>query len=350
MWDDPNESSALRKLLRAGRVEQVDYDVERGLARHLANLQAGVAPPAWAVQTAAPKLALTSWAAWLVPPVVSVIALGGWLYASQAPTSLPTLSAVAQPAGVGAALANEGRGGGAALNAHSDRALDPSALHPHPQAEDSALHRAPAVSGMLRGAAPTAATRAPAVKRGRAQAVGQVNSAPSKAQTSHSTTTADGASASAVSAVTNAPPARAETVAAQAQPEPAAANVAAKPEAAAAAQAKPSQPTAAEPQQPEGRAAVEPDTRLEREMQMLAVAQRVLADDPARALRLTKQGESEFPRSMFSAERTQISLLALIQLGHLDEARRLAVPFLRAYPNAPWTPRLREALTTGHLP
>jgi hypothetical protein len=85
-------------------------------------------------------------------------------------------------------------------------------------------------------------------------------------------------------------------------------------------------------------------------MQMLAVAQRILNSDPARALRLTRQGEQEFGKSMFSAERKQVSLLALVQLGRLDEARRLGVPFLRAYPKAPWSARLREALATGRLP
>jgi hypothetical protein len=76
----------------------------------------------------------------------------------------------------------------------------------------------------------------------------------------------------------------------------------------------------------------------------------VLADDPDRSLRMARQGEREFPGSMFSAERKQIALLALVQLGRIEEARRQGVPFLRAYPNAPWSARLREALATGHVP
>jgi hypothetical protein len=92
------------------------------------------------------------------------------------------------------------------------------------------------------------------------------------------------------------------------------------------------------------------DARLEREMQMLAVAQRVLTTDPARALRLAHQGDHEFPGSMFSAERKQVGLLALVQLGRLDEARRLGKPFLADYPNAPWSERLRRALATGRIP
>ena len=83
---------------------------------------------------------------------------------------------------------------------------------------------------------------------------------------------------------------------------------------------------------------------------MLAVAQRVLTDDPERSLRLCRQGESEFRGSMFSAERKQVALLALVQLGRVDQARREGIPFLRAYPNAPWSARLREALGSGRVP
>jgi hypothetical protein len=89
------------------------------------------------------------------------------------------------------------------------------------------------------------------------------------------------------------------------------------------------------------------ESRLEREMQMLAVTQRVLATDPGRALRLADQGEREFAGSMFSAERRQLGLLALVKLGRLDEARRAGRPFLARYPKAPWSERLRRALATG---
>jgi hypothetical protein len=85
-------------------------------------------------------------------------------------------------------------------------------------------------------------------------------------------------------------------------------------------------------------------------MRMLAVAQRVLIEDPARSLRLCRQGESEFRGSMFSAERKQVALLALVQLGKVEQARREGIPFLRAFPNAPWSARLREALSAGKLP
>ncbi len=68
------------------------------------------------------------------------------------------------------------------------------------------------------------------------------------------------------------------------------------------------------------------EARLEREMGMLAMTQRVLFTDPGRALNLARQGESEFEGSMFTQERQQLLLLALVKLGRLDEAKRLARP------------------------
>jgi hypothetical protein len=94
-------------------------------------------------------------------------------------------------------------------------------------------------------------------------------------------------------------------------------------------------------------ATVVDDSRLEREMGMLAMAQRVLTSDPERALRLARQGEQEFAGSMFTHERQQVLLLALIELGRTAEARRLAKPYLERYPNGPFSDRLRRALANA---
>ena len=103
---------------------------------------------------------------------------------------------------------------------------------------------------------------------------------------------------------------------------------------------------AAKQEQP---APVVDDSRLEREMGMLAVAQRVLQDNPARTLSLARQGEAEFAGSMFTQERQQLVLLALVKLGRLDEAKRLARPYLAHYPNGPFSDRVRRALSTGRV-
>ena len=91
------------------------------------------------------------------------------------------------------------------------------------------------------------------------------------------------------------------------------------------------------------------DARLEREMGMLAVAQRVLSADPTRALSLVRQSAREFGDSMFAPERGQLELLALVKLGRLDEAKRLARPYLARYPNGPFSDRVRRALASARV-
>ena len=91
------------------------------------------------------------------------------------------------------------------------------------------------------------------------------------------------------------------------------------------------------------------EARLEREMGMLAMTQRVLFTDPGRALNLARQGESEFEDSMFTQERQQLLLLALVKLGRLDEAKRLARPYLSRYPHGPFSDRVRRSLATGRV-
>jgi hypothetical protein len=114
----------------------------------------------------------------------------------------------------------------------------------------------------------------------------------------------------------------------------------------AAAKPEPPQPAAAKTQ---AKATPQDDARLEREMAMLAVAQRVLQSDPARSLALARQGEAEFAGSMFTQERQQVLLLALVKLGRMDEARQLAKPYLARYPHGPFSDRVRRALATGKV-
>src|SRR4051812_24049202 len=90
MWQNPDESPAARRLLRAGRVAQTDYDVERGLARYLANLQASTPAPVLATE-AVHKATLSSLLGWLLPPIVSVIALGGWTLLHSDSANVPVL-------------------------------------------------------------------------------------------------------------------------------------------------------------------------------------------------------------------------------------------------------------------
>lgn len=349
MWDDPQESSALRQLLRAGSVENSDYDVESGLARHLAQLQAGAQMPAWAVQTTLQKSASWSLLAWLVPPLISAGVVGAWLAlqpASPVPASLVPALPKAPTAAVSAPLTEPARTE-AAITTTTTALIAPEpavAVARVPEAGELHDHANVAARNVR------AATRSNGARRGRATRLDDAASSyAAVAQSGRDSSAVGAGSASATASSTINDSAASKAAAVNAPVSPAAQEpVSARVEAVEEAKAKPGERRAKEDE-----SAKEDEVsgaRLEREMRMLAVAQRVLTEDPERSLRLCRQGESEFRGSMFSAERKQVALLALVQLGKVEQARREGIPFLRAFPNAPWSARLREALSTGKLP
>jgi hypothetical protein len=356
MWDDPAESSRLRQLLRAGRDAAADYNVERGVVRHLANLQAGVALPEWAASLPSAKTGAVPVLAWLAVPFLAATAVFGvWLTTQRTDVSQPVVTGAAAATPLAGDTSSAVRSGATSPRAGHVEAQPLAAAAPadslREHAADSERAEARALPGVAAklGAHATSTRRVPTAPEARAtlhapspspsssiDARGSVRAASSGV----SSDLASGASALSVPQRTAAAaPAPASTrVAPEREPEPVAeADV-------NSARDAPHAAAAAAP--PLDRA----DSRLEREMQMLAVTQRVLTSDPSRALRMARQGEREFSGSMFSAERRQLALLALVRLGQLEEARRLGRPFLVAYPNAPWSERLRRALATGQLP
>jgi hypothetical protein len=70
------------------------------------------------------------------------------------------------------------------------------------------------------------------------------------------------------------------------------------------------------------------------ELSQLVEAERALASDPVRALRLAREGELAFRNGYFPQERRYIEVMALFALGRLGEAHAQAAAFLRDYPNA----------------
>jgi hypothetical protein len=376
MWEDPQESSALRQLLRAGQVENSDYDVERGLARHLAQLQGGTPLPAWASagQTTLQKSASWSILAWLLPPMISAGVVGAWLALRPAdptpallvamsaqpmsaqPMSAQPMSAQPMSAQTIERLATPSTPATLAWpeNLVAQEPASKSAGQDHDvreDARDSADHHV-VIARNARLATRTSGARR--IRSSRAEEVvtasgaltpsnrdGNGNGSGSGAgNLSANVTAAEPTKSPAEEALASKAAARAVVSPAAQEPVPALAPVEeAKPK----AERRAKEEESAKIDEVSG-------ARLEREMRMLAVAQRVLSEDPARSLRLCRQGENEFHGSMFSAERKQVALLALVQLGKVDQARREGIPFLRAFPNAPWSARLRAALSTGKLP
>jgi len=330
MLEDANEPSYVRELLEAGRDFRVtDYDYSQGLAQHLAHVEMGTPPPDWA-QTlpqggsaaggAAAGAASIPLAAWIAAPVVTAGVIAAVMLSREpAPVPAPVqgldVPAVVSPAGeelqVEAAVAPAPAPEPAAVPGDS-----------RPEATLAAAETAPAKPAVTRRAS------TPRPEREATQAVVPAAKPPTSAATP----------------VTSAP-SRPRSAAQRArdledvlrEPPP-------------SMQVEPTRDAPVERARTvEQEPAERDDASLEREMRMLAVAQRVLHSDPSRALRLARQGEREFPDTMFTQERRHVLLLALIELGRMDEARRLAGPYLKQYPKGPFSDRVRRALATGRV-
>lgn len=309
MWTDPEEPAYVRELLEAGRAESIHYDVSAGLAKHVAAVGAGAALPEWAQgsATVGSGAATSAWVGWVVVPVVAAtLATGVWLATSRDAAERPAAQSSTQsvqPVAVRAAA--------------PVTAIEPARVEvtpAAPQVVERSTSKAQAIVRKPVREIPTLAAKVDAPKA-TPKSVSSSASAPKLAARSVVVHETEPRSSAALAPAPSAaePPARASATAAEPEPQ------------------------------------AQSESRLEREMQMLAVAQRVLASDPERALRLAQQGEREFPRTMFSAERQQLALLAMVKLGRLDEARRVGQGFLSKYPNAPWSARLRRALATGRV-
>lgn len=88
-------------------------------------------------------------------------------------------------------------------------------------------------------------------------------------------------------------------------------------------------------------APVEPLDGPAEELALLVRIKQHAASDPAAAVALVDEGHRRFPRGSFYQERESIAILALAQLGRVDEARPRARGFLDAHPQSPYAERLR---------
>lgn len=349
MWQDPDESPLVRELLQSGRaLRAYDYDVEAGLAKHLALIDAGAPLPDWAE----PLVAKTT-----ATGVVGASGVSGLVLTSMAVGVIGAVAgiyvAMTQPEVRPQQPSSQGE-----VTPSAD-AADPKTIQGQDvdgdsevevQAQWERVHRrrsarrpanqAPAGQGRRR-AAPAPIERSAPMSDGQDRVV-------ELADPPRLTSKTDGVPAAVVvasEAARKAAPARSRRNAAK-----------------AAAKVPPAQ----EPRlvEAEPRLAVAPasadeavapasadevvvdDMRFEREMRMLKVAQETLQTDPKRALRLAEAGEKEFPGSLFTQERQYLLIAALAKLGRIDDARKRATVYLRTYPTGPFSDRVRVALET----
>ena len=366
MWNDPQEPEYVRELLQTGREFRVDdYDYSRGLKEHLEQVAAGAPVPEWAQAGSVAGAAGGSLLPWLSVPVLlgAAVAVGVFMNAGaedgpQAPQAVAPAAArvvleQVNPYEPPGALhePDEGPTQGTEPTDEPRRLDQGTARTVEAQGEAADRHDPPP-------ATPSADLQRPARKRAPKTGAGARVQRPPVAEGTHAKGLGpdrDIAKGPAVAQGERAEPSRTRHAAGAAAltesstPEPTGV-----PQAPAEVAAGGPEPTnlhevwsrGAMREDLEDQAA---EDRLEREMRMLSVAQRVLMRDPGRALRLARQGEREFRGSMFTAERKQVLLLALVQLGRLAEARRLAAPYLEKYPKGPFSERIRRALETGRV-
>jgi hypothetical protein len=341
--EDPSQPRFVRELLEAGRSDLAGYDLEQGFRTHLARVAVGAPMPDWAdgLRSSAPTAGASS--------TTAGSAMMGWLAVLVAVTFALMLASRRTEMPRGATPES--------VVATAQQALPPGSVAAPLSAPVAVGSETPAVREQAASTPPPPAPDAERVKRNDKPAEARSARPGAKAPSARK---GDGArSGGAASAKMIEGPASSELfesarpaapLAQGATPEQAPEQVG-RPQALAVAEGmdKPQQASgdSATPQQ--ARQAPQDDAALEREMMMLAVAQRALASDPARALELAHQGEHEFAGSMFTQERQQVLLLALVKLGRLDEAKRLAKPFLARYRQGPFSDRVRRALATGKV-
>lgn len=324
LMDDPSQPSYVRELLDAGRGARVrGYDFNQGLATHLSRVESGAPMPDWAkgmqpgaAGTSGSLAAGARMAGLLAVPVVTAAVVAAVMLASQ-PGTTPAVKATAVPAAMPALIA-EGEPKALHSAAPTAAAASPTALE-RGQHSRRAMVPAPHKASLPRSAAAQPVLGTSPISGARAASAEPVRT-DAAIKPAHGGTTFDGDPFAS---------ARPADVTGQALPG------AAEPREQATAAREPAVPQPLD------------DARLEREMSMLAMAERVLRTNPERALKLVQQGEAEFQGSMFTQERQQLLLLSLVELGRLDDARRMAKPYLARFPHGPFSDRVRRALASG---
>jgi hypothetical protein len=78
------------------------------------------------------------------------------------------------------------------------------------------------------------------------------------------------------------------------------------------------------------------------EIRAVALARDLVETDPQAALALLDQTQREHPTGYFVEERQALTVMALVRAGRQATARQQGAAFLRAYPNGPFSDRVRS--------
>ncbi len=86
-----------------------------------------------------------------------------------------------------------------------------------------------------------------------------------------------------------------------------------------------------------------------REARELNAARSLLGMESARAFALAEAGLAEFRAGTFAPEWEGVAVLALFELGRVDEARTRGEAFLQRHPSGTYAPRIRQAIAGDGL-
>ena len=81
-----------------------------------------------------------------------------------------------------------------------------------------------------------------------------------------------------------------------------------------------------------------------REARELNAARGLLGEQPALALALAEAGAAEFRAGTFAPEWEGVAVVALFELGRVEQARERGEAFLQAHPSGTYAPRIRQAV------
>lgn len=372
MVDDLSEPSYVRELLQAGATDSVnDYDYEKGLVKHLGLITGGALPPSWAESTgAAAKAGATSSmkmaALWLGVPIASAGVVAAVLLTGN---ELPRTTSVKQDVApteyiatgtnaenqIEPAVVQEKTTDG--VNVQTPQQLNANIERPRRMPAQSyyARHRTSMAHVVAARSTGNTKNRADVGKSSRTNAQhSEVTPNPYLYKVTQARTDlAKGEKQPAYDEARNAASAsRRKAVPQELKTDAPRAVEAVEMKVDKAETAKVSiaiQPFVEVEQKGSEQKEYNPS---EKEISMVAMANRYLQSDPQRALDLALLGEREFPKGtgMLAQERRYIRVLSLIKLGRADEARSLGMKYLSRYPKGPFSDRIRRALATGEVP
>lgn len=100
--------------------------------------------------------------------------------------------------------------------------------------------------------------------------------------------------------------------------------------------------SAAQPAQPPELEAEQPEVLIE--MEQLRTAERLLKTQPQRTLALVRAGFERFRPGYLNQERRYLEVMALLELGKVEDAKLLGRLFMHDYPTGPYRRKVEQAL------